>query len=677
MALIEHLQSLGATHLLTLNNVGTESTDDLGNSVSPTRITSGNYSFTENPVCEGFTHSLKTTTSDSVGTDGAVLVSQQDINAGDGDGDVQSTFHWSTGSRTVYMWIRVGETNVPTCVYEQGGTTNNFAFLLGIGKALTWQSAVSGEPFMIAQSNFQLISGREYFICGTFEQGSRTTEAGVIIGNNISLSVNGVLQERIHSTSVAPFPAHPGHVVVGNTAEGLQSYNGGTIALATLEKESQLLGFHNNRLLTVDEQRGIFERTVRPTVTIEADTVVNQQAALDALSGNSYSGDNCAIRILQATDETDYRLFVDNITFSQNEDRRDIAIQYVGPNVLTLENANGSNIVEVSTPPEVEFSTGVVVGGGSIVLIEGTTRITSLQAISDITDTKLVITEAGRYTIENVRVDSLENVSGGSVTISSENDIGTLIGDNIELNLRATLTLSGIEDSAVYLTNGDESFFESNFTGDYTRAISKTGTENTLWTWVVSRAGYDKVAGRFRAGSDFSQEITYSRKIDFGSGLPAYTGLASGNVSFSLVDGTIIAEFIGDMTAPYFFDGLEMFLETEDGCKWIARNRSAISLRIGTAFAGEILVVPGDLVFQSRTSGSKNLSAFVITEKNNIDRSLFGSVVFNKSETSDEISGAVWDYLESNPNVSGSMKEVLEKARSHALAANLQTQNAN
>jgi hypothetical protein len=176
---------------------------------------------------------------------------------------------------------------------------------------------------------------------------------------------------------------------------------------------------YNNVSLTAAQCREIFERTTLANVTISADTVVNQQAALDALIGNTYENDNCAIRIIQATDATNYRLFIDNITFNADDNLEDISVQFVGTGVLTIENTNGTEVKYTSSPVEVEQTSGTLVGGGSIVVIDNTKRVTTDQTVSNSTAIKLVFDGAGTsYTVSGGSISEFENVTGIPVSVS-------------------------------------------------------------------------------------------------------------------------------------------------------------------------------------------------------------------------------------------------------------------
>lgn len=407
MSILTYLQSLSATHLFTFDNVGTLTTDDEGDSGTPTNISGGNYTFDTDPVCEGFDYSLDVVANTSSNTGGAVFTNQSDINSGSG---------WNTSSYSAFLWFKMAEIQNPTCVYEQGGGINNLAFM---GGALsTWQAADAGEPFLIASGKSLTQAGRPYFVVGVWEHHS--AHAGS--GNRILFYINGIEQAIVEDTSTANFPSHTGDITCGNSSDSLKSFAETTQASQTTDKNINLLGLFAGITLTQAEAREIFERTTFADVTIAADTVANQQIALDALSGNSYANTNCAIRILQATDATNYRLFIDDITFTADPNLEDISVQFVGTGILTIEDTNGTVIQYTSTPPEVETTSSVITGGGSIVVVNNTIRYIANDTITNSTATKLVFDGVGTtYTVSGGTIAEFENVSGSTVTVNLAN----------------------------------------------------------------------------------------------------------------------------------------------------------------------------------------------------------------------------------------------------------------
>jgi hypothetical protein len=426
--------------------------DDYGNSTDPTfeepdGLATTEYSFVPVPVCEGLSQSVQSTNNTSYNIRGFVISNRNDINFGNGNGNGSTSNEWNNGTYGCMMWAIQSAIQNPTVIYEQGGGTNNLAFT---GGALTtWQAADAGQPFLILQSKSLTQAGRPYFYFGKWEH--HTQHAGS--GNRIILYVNGVEQGEATDAITANFPGHSGNIAVANSSDSLKSFAETTLASQTVQKNVGLWATFVNNTLSQAQIREIFERTVFADVTIAADTVANQQAALDLLIGNTYENTNCAIRVLQATDATDYRLFVDNITFNADPNLEDISIQFVGTGVLTLEDTNGTVIKYTSSPAEVEQTTGILVGGGSIAVVNDTIRYKSNDTITNSTATKLVFDGTGTtYTVSGGSIGEFENVSGSTVTVTVTDGatIPTITETNgaIVILSPTTLTLVGLQSNS-------------------------------------------------------------------------------------------------------------------------------------------------------------------------------------------------------------------------------------
>ncbi|PCI54142.1 MAG: hypothetical protein COB36_10650 [Alphaproteobacteria bacterium] len=502
MSIRSYLTStLGVTHCFDLDN-STVEIAGVG-SPSPTDIQAGaGYSFVSDPVCYGVTQSLLSTNSAdfTTRTDGAVIDRRKDIN-NSSDGTDASAFDYVSNSRTMALWFKGSDFSTPSCIYEQGGGTNNFAFVSGIAKAITFQAADAGTPFLIVQSNFLGVANRPYFIVGIWEHSSEHAGSG----NRCLLHINGVLQEIVEVNTTASFPNHSGDITLGNTAESLKAYNEDTIPYATRSKNCNFLIMVNNRTWTVAESREFFERTVIPNIVIAADTVANQQIALDALTGNNYSADNCAIQIRQATDATDYRLFIDNINFVRDTALDDIAVMYVGPNTLTIENTNGSDAYQLATPVEVDLDgSTVLAGGGTLTLVEKTIRyIAAGITVTNSQDTKMVVEAVGSYTISGGILQTFENISGGAVTLNLSNGAATPTiinssGSTTAVLTSATITITGLttgsrvkvtrDDTSAVILNaievGGQASLITSYTGIFTVTVRKASTAPYYKEWI-------------------------------------------------------------------------------------------------------------------------------------------------------------------------------------------------
>lgn len=513
--------TLGYKHVFMMNDL----VRDPGSTGIVTTATLSTGSFVAQPLCEGVDNSYEAISGADGGDAGFVVNNTNDINS---NGDMWRRYD-------IGIWFEAIEIDVPTCIYEQGGGTNNHALLYGLGGVITTQAADAGTPFLIAQANFVLEAARPLFVYHIWQHPSNSGEAT----NRIRTLVNGVFQnEAVSPTSSAVFPAHGGNATAGNTADALRTYNSSTINLASRAKRTNMLLLGGDLAISDLQIREIFERTVLPQVTIAADTVANQQAALDALIGNAYVGVNCAIRIIQATDATNYRLFVDNINFTEDANLRDIAIQYVGPNTLTLENANGSNVVEVSTPAEVDQSvdgTSILPGGGSIALVQDTVRVNSVANQTNITATKIVIEQPGTYVFTNVNVSELENVSGGTIDVQSNVGIPTVTdtgAGSVTNLLDSAFTFDAVDSWTIYATAADRDT-------DANAIDNGISTDTYAFQFIASTTYYFRVV---KGGVVFLLENT-----------PA----ASGETQISLSTEALLATVAADVWAQAPVDNTE------------------------------------------------------------------------------------------------------------------------
>lgn len=371
-------------------------------------------------------------------------------------GDINDTNNAYT-KRSVCFWMKMGSVGSPTIMYKQGGGARNFAFLAGIGNLITWQAAAAGQPFLIAHSKFQLEEGRSYFVVGIWE--FHTEHSGS--GNRVLLYINGVLQEVVELDGTGVFARHTGAINLGNQGPSgsgeLQSYNDNRLTFVTSEKYASVLGMFNDKSLTQAECREIYERMVRSEDTIEAGTVAEQQAALDLLKDKVYGDVNCAIRIYQAMDAVNYRLFLDNVTFNPNSDKGSIDVQFVGAGELTIENCNGSNASVLSTPAEVDIDGGTDVrtGGGSVELVNGALLVGNVG--SELSDSDLggivnrlivrsVETSGQSWTLKDVIIGELEylDTAEESTVLISGSTIGDIVDDGDKLTVGVGMKFTGL-----------------------------------------------------------------------------------------------------------------------------------------------------------------------------------------------------------------------------------------
>jgi len=421
---------------------------------TPTLTLPATDSFT-NPIALGATGSLFNGGQAGLTAlaNGSQINNQTDINTA-------VTTRWGQGRRLKHIVAKCPTFQQPTCIEEQGAGTNNTATAIGLGRAITCQYADAGEPFMILQSAFQAQEGRTYWIASWWVRGGTTGASGA--DNEAFMVINGVLNDNQTVASNAVFPNHSGDNLIGNSNDSLQSYNGNTQRYVARDKYTQWYFTQNEggsspttNFASVADLREFFERTVvsdiyivptavaalinaisplqsngtTPATVIAADTVEEQQDALDTLKGQIFQNTNSAVCIVEPSAGLNYRLFVDNQTHIEDPNLRNIAIQFVGSGTLTLENANGSNVVEVSTPAFLDINgnnADLITGGGSVVLVEDTVRVSTLNdSQSALTAAKVVYDDLATGTLELIspNVTAIENVTGTDITVILENPL--------------------------------------------------------------------------------------------------------------------------------------------------------------------------------------------------------------------------------------------------------------
>jgi xanthosine utilization system XapX-like protein len=506
--------TLGAKRVLELESttVTVTGNETVYDSAIQLRTTTG--TFPADPVCEGVANSFQSNTK--------ALAKENGLQV-EAIGGSTTVLGWNAGISNTYdtsihnvgMWFKSSVVNDCTCIFEEGGTAINFAMLVGIGLSITFSAAASGKPFLIVQSLEYAQANRPYFVVGAWLHAS---DSGVG-GAQVRLYVNGKFQGGVTLGNTDAFPNHSGNITIGNTTENLASYGGGTVGCFAYEKNINLLFVIDGSELTEANTREIFERTVLPEVTIAADTVANQQASLDALIGNSYIDFNCAIRILQATDATNYRLFVDDITFKENTNLDDISIQFVGTGILTLEETNGTIIHITSAPSEIEQTASTLTGGGSIAIVNNTLRLTADTTLTNSTATKVVFDGVGTtYTLSGGTVSELENVTGSTVTVTLTNGapIPSVTGD---------ITINAETADLTVTSNESGTFLQVFATGTQTVLASTTGTtltythsSNTV-DIVAQKSGFlpQRITGVVLSGN-ITQAFTLTDDFNYESG---------------------------------------------------------------------------------------------------------------------------------------------------------------
>ncbi len=437
MSLIQLFTTKGAAHIFTLNNEGYVNTEDRGNgSHALTSIDGGSFSFNPTPITYGTTHCAKTNTINDTSTrqDGVRIgnVSNANINYG---GNTSTPPSWSDSAMTIQLSVMVEDTGVLSCVYEQGGGTNNVAiYVYGNSFSVQIADATSGSEFIIHLSKINVIPNRIYDIQVAYEHSSLSGEY-----NRMHMWLDGSYQGYATSpNATSGMSQHAGDIVLGNTSESLKTFNGATVPSSVRSNHLSLWCQYPNTLLTTSDALERFEKIVLPTIVVESDTVANQQALIDTFANQEFTGERCLFRIFQATDAIDYSLVFDNITHRHEDHLTNIDIQFCGDGTLTINNGNGSNLSTISTPDFLQsnilddstvtnYTGSVNVIDNVLVLSEDTTVSTEVNKI--VTLQPLTITLNG---IKSISV--IENLSGGIVNVLGINNAKTVNTTFVETN---------------------------------------------------------------------------------------------------------------------------------------------------------------------------------------------------------------------------------------------------
>lgn len=244
-------------------------------------------------------------------------------------------------ARTVIWAIRILETNKAiACIDEEGGSANNRLMILAPGNVLTMQLADTEDDNVHAYSDFKLKNNRTYLVAYSYDY-----DAGVKTFKNI-----------IDGTEQADSFGNP------LTATDLDSYSG-DISVGTPETANEVFGtdvtFPNvfpiylahKMSFTVEIPASeikslMIDKGAIADITIVSGTQAVMQAALEVYNDTERPDAMCCIDIESCTDG-DFTLSADNISF---EDGSTIQVRYLGADVLTWINTNGSNASITVTP---------------------------------------------------------------------------------------------------------------------------------------------------------------------------------------------------------------------------------------------------------------------------------------------------------------------------------------
>lgn len=289
-------------------------------------------------------------------------------------------------SYTVACWVEVSDLRFPSCVYKQGGGSNNMALLSGFGLSAgtTCNNQASSPSFYITTyANREIEAGRPYFLAFTYEDSSSTGGNGA----KARLYINGVFQSELEDPSGAIFPVHNGLFTLGNSDAGLIFY-GGTLPVNAsqylVNKRLAHWSCFANNVLSVSVLKALFE------VSTLAEYTITSQAELDAIPKGTIQRTNLAIRVVSQVDLT---LTMDGLRFNNN----DIDIQYTGTGTLTLKTAEAGLIF--STP------------NGGTIIVEAPINQIEISGIPDVPGAILAVVDLSSQAI------TYPPLTGGAATV--------------------------------------------------------------------------------------------------------------------------------------------------------------------------------------------------------------------------------------------------------------------
>jgi len=655
MAIKDYItDTLEATHCLSFDNTGEEIPNT--GSASPTKISWWNYFFEDKPVAYWVSYSLATNNKDwddESRENWATLERKKDINDWS-DWDDSTSYDWKYKERTLLLWARQKTYETTSVIYEQGAQVNNHAFFWWIWQTLTYQAADDWRPFLIAQAQFLPQDERNYLLTGIWQHYDYNPDWD---NNRILFYVNWVLQqiaERV--TNQDWFPSHSWDINVWNTDDDLKSYNEWVMKSAIRQSNVNWLTMINNKSLTEEEIREFFERTVIPEYVLEG-TLEEIQEQLDNFKWSEFKDINCVFEIRQPSDvDWDFRLFVDNINFIQHKWTRDIAIQYVWPNKLILENCNWANTEEVSTPPEkdLDWWTTIIQGWWTIEVLNKRIRYFDNAEIVNSQNDKLVIEWWDTYTLNGWTITEIENVSWNDVVVYLKNwaPIPTLIETSWTITIVNNMYIQFkniTENASLYVQDDtwNKFVYEVDLSWDYLLTIPREYHWKTFKA-VVKKPWYNHQLSEFTVNEwayvEINVNLTKRLNADW-TDMYLWTTTDLVDIEFDDINQANI--LIWDWYAPLqaTFDETEIALTTEAGMKWLINIWSVCSQFNSAGWDYLFMWTKWRLKRRDSWDGNATLNAFAMSaDWQPVDDSNW-DVKFLTSDTPTAIAKAVWSAI--------------------------------
>lgn len=292
----------------------------------------------------------------------------------------------SAKERTLSMWIELGSVQKSlSCLWKEGGSVQNLAFLLGVGNRLVAQLAdnAGSRDNVQAYSSFLLALKRPYHITMQYSHLSTIKEHRLLIDGKLQPVTDG------NPMTKGIFDTHSGSNCLGNPDNNLEM---GTININFAgQLDCKYAAFNtwsdNSQNATAgyldrdSEIRDVlFRRGAIPKYTIASGTEEDMQLDLNTQLSNSEVEDfPLGVRVSEpASGLIDLELTADNVTFNSKTSEH---LEWRGKGTLTWVLVNGS-----------EIDTGKIFStrGGSVLIKRDVTLTVTVKDI----DTLAVVSDA-------------------------------------------------------------------------------------------------------------------------------------------------------------------------------------------------------------------------------------------------------------------------------------------
>lgn len=318
MAYRDDIIALGANHLWRFDG-------DLNDSIGSLNFANSGGVLTGAQICEDTSASYETN-----GTaDTATAASDSSVQ------DVTQDYCYA-------FWFRTNAIQQPPCrVLGDGGQTVNNSLLLGFGNSIVAEADCDPDVIQVG-SDTALVALRPYHLALVF----RDIGGG---SSQLELYLDGVSQGTADVADVMN-SARGGFAIGGATNSTTYTIGGSAFQLVSPVNGnySMLATFTGANVPTSTEIREeLFEKGVRPGVTITSGTQAAMQTQLDALASSVRPNEGLNIRVEAVTGDGDLSLSADNVT---HDALASAHVQYMGTGTLTWTNTNGSNASIGSTP---------------------------------------------------------------------------------------------------------------------------------------------------------------------------------------------------------------------------------------------------------------------------------------------------------------------------------------